>query len=795
MDPTHNQAGPAEWSGVRIGPRWGRWRVPPGRIRWGTVATGVLAVLGCALVAGGTLLLKHHGERGIQVERDLQEAQTELHIQDALEWRVINGGDQLAAVPEELARSRAAVRLLVQRSTTAGVPAGYRRSAVALIDGYARAVDEELRLVSAGELAAAREYDESVVDPAFAAALTGLGGYAGRVEAAAARSRLLSDAGVLASVALSLTFTALVQGRRRRTEVQRQAERASEARYRSLIDQSSDLILVVQRPDRAGYLSPSVDHLLGTAPDGSPISYADLTAAMHATDRAALAGAVATVRPGRPSALEVRIRGTNGWRTFDLSVRDRGDDPAINGVVLTGHDITERQALQHELEHRALHDALTGLPNRALLADRFTQVLHAAARDARPAGLLLIDLDRFKEINDTLGHHYGDELLVQVGTRLTATLREVDTVARLGGDEFAVLLPQVGDLPAAIEVAEKIQQALTGGFLVDGLDLTVEASIGVVLSGLHGTDAGTLLQRADIAMYVAKQRNIAVFGYDPDLDFHSPQRLSLLADLRRALGTGELALWYQPKVRVSTGEVCGAEALVRWQHPERGLIQPDEFISLAENSGLIGPLTRHVLDLALGQARQWLDAGQPLQVAVNLSARNLLDEHLDRTVVDLLEQHQVPPYLLQLEVTESAIMSDPERAKAVLERLHERGVSIAIDDFGSGYTSLGQLKNLPISELKVDRSFVAAMQSDASNSMIVRSVIELGRDLGLRTVAEGVESAQILAHLSQYQCDVAQGYHLSRPLTADAFDQWRSTWRGQVGSSTGTGSIAQMSRQ
>ncbi len=282
--------------------------------------------------------------------------------------------------------------------------------------------------------------------------------------------------------------------------------------------------------------------------------------------------------------------------------------------------------------HDSLHDALTGLPNRKLLDDRLTQALHAASRDDTCVGLLLIDLDRFKEINDTFGHQFGDILLSQVGRRLTHAVREVDTVARLGGDEFAILLPTVVDVAAANLVAGKLQLALDTPFRVENVDFDVEASIGLVVSGAHGLDAELLLQRADIAMYVAKTQNLGVFAYDPAVDGHSPAKLALLGDLRRALGRDELVLHYQPKISISTGDIVGVEALVRWEHPVRGLVQPDEFIPVAEHTGLIGPLMRYVLDRALRQSRIWADCGRPMKVAVNLSARNLLDEGLPATV-------------------------------------------------------------------------------------------------------------------------------------------------------------------
>jgi diguanylate cyclase (GGDEF)-like protein len=422
--------------------------------------------------------------------------------------------------------------------------------------------------------------------------------------------------------------------------------------------------------------------------------------------------------------------------------------------------------------HDSLHDALTGLPNRTLLTDRCGQALRADARAGTSAGLMLIGLDRFKEINGTLGHRCGDELLTQVGLRLTDVLRGVDTVARLGGDEFAVLLPDAGTVDNVRTVAAKVQDALAPPFHVEGLDLDIEAGVGVVLAGEHGEDVTTLLQRADVAMHVAKSHGLGVFAYDPAVDSYSPARLALLGDLRRALERDELVLYYQPQVNISTGDVVGAEALVRWQHPERGLVFPDEFIPLAEHTGLIGPLTRKVLDIALAQARAWSDADRPLTVSVNLAARNLLDETLPIQVADLLVAHGVAPELLELEVTETAIMTDPVRARKLLEKLVTLGIRISIDDFGVGYTSLGQLRDLPISELKIDQSFVRTMAEDPNNALIVRSVVDLGHNLGFTLVAEGVESQEILTALADLGCDIAQGYHLSCPITVAVFDTW-----------------------
>jgi len=459
----------------------------------------------------------------------------------------------------------------------------------------------------------------------------------------------------------------------------------------------------------------------------------------------------------------------------------------LAGLILVGlfASVLRRVRAQLDVQHTkalhdSLHDALTGLPNRTLMADRFDQALRAGRRGSSTTGLLLIDLDRFKEINDTLGHHYGDQLLTQIGPRLAGCLREVDTIARLGGDEFAVLLPGIEGTDAAVLVAERLRHALSATFTVDGIDLDIEASIGIVASDRHGQEAATLLQRADVAMYVAKEQGLGMFVYTPDADGHSPERLALLGDLRRGLDRGELVLHYQPKVSLSTGDVCGVEALVRWQHPDRGLIPPDAFIPLAEHTGLIGPLTAYVLDAALAQVRTWTDLGHRIPVAVNLSARNLLDDRLVDTVTALLEQHQVPADMLSFEITESAIMIEPARAHQLLTRLHEAGIRIAIDDFGAGYTSLAQLKTLPVTELKVDRSFVLTMDTDPANALIVRSVVELGHNLGLTAVAEGVETATAMTTLTGYGCDIAQGFHLSRPLTPEGFLTWYANHTGSA---------------
>jgi diguanylate cyclase (GGDEF)-like protein len=439
--------------------------------------------------------------------------------------------------------------------------------------------------------------------------------------------------------------------------------------------------------------------------------------------------------------------------------------------IVAGASKTLRHQAQVN-EHQALHDALTDLPNRTLFHDRVGQAIATARREHIPVAVMIMDLDRFKEVNDTLGHASGDELLKQAGVRLRAALRDSDTVARLGGDEFGVLLPRVVDSAAAVSVARKLRKALEEPFTIHGLALQIEASVGIALYPEHGDDVHSLLQRADVAMYVAKEHPGGCEIYAKERDEYSPDRLTLLTELRRAIDTGELVLHYQPKADLRTSEVNGVEALVRWSHPVRGLIRPDEFIPIAQKTGVIVPLTFFVLNEALRQCRTWKLEGLNLCVGVNLSARNLLDVHLPDTVGELLAKWEVPPSLLELEITESTILADPIRAMHVLSRLSGMGVRLAIDDFGTGYSSLAYLKRLPVDELKIDKSFVQGMEEDENDAVIVRSTIDLGRNLGLRVVAEGVETAEAWRQLAALGCDVAQGYYLSRPVPAAELAAW-----------------------
>ena len=417
--------------------------------------------------------------------------------------------------------------------------------------------------------------------------------------------------------------------------------------------------------------------------------------------------------------------------------------------------------------HQALHDGLTGLANRSRFRAEVHATLEESGRMRRPLAVLLIDLDRFKEINDTLGHHIGDVLLRSVGSRLAASSKDVSLVARLGGDEFAVLLADVSGPEQALAVAREITRSLEGPFMLeDGLVLEIEASIGVVVTPEHGGDVDVLLQRADVAMYLAKGSKSGVALYAPERDDNTRRRLALIGQLRTAVANNELTLFYQPKLNVATQEFTGVEALVRWNHPELGLLPPGEFIHLAERSGLIKPLTHFVLRSAIAQTQRWHGEGLALRVAVNLSARTFLDYELPAMVAALLREAGMDPSWLELEITETELMADPARGAKVLERLHAMGVRLTIDDFGTGHSSLAYLGTLPVDEIKIDRCFVAAMATDdiSPDDIIVRSTIELARNLGLEVTAEGVETAGQLERLTLLGCHFLQGYYLSRPV-------------------------------
>jgi diguanylate cyclase (GGDEF)-like protein/PAS domain S-box-containing protein len=557
-----------------------------------------------------------------------------------------------------------------------------------------------------------------------------------------------------------------------------EALRASEERFRELFENANEPIATVSLDETITDVNAAFERVLGYSRDellGSNLNEyvtpEGFETAVRERQRKLSGEAVGTTfeqefisKDGQSVILEVSSR----------VIEEFGRPVAIQGLC---RDVTARKRAEQELRdlaelnrRQALHDSLTGLPNRMHFRQRVEQAIAVSRRDGAELAVLLIDLDRFKEINDTLGHHYGDLLLVELARRFESVLRRIDTIARLGGDEFGLLVPHLNDSEADVgQTLRRILAALEQPFQIDDLPLHVEASIGVALYPAHGTDVDVLLQRADIAMYVAKETGVAHALYAEELDRNDTASLTLLSELPRAIRARELVLHYQPKVDVRTGELTSVEALLRWQHPTRGLIPPLDFIPLAERTALIEPLTQFVLDEALGQTKRWELEGHNVTVAVNLSMRSLHEQALPGQVAELLHKWDLSGERLTLEITESSIVSDPARAKAMVEQLSALGVVISIDDFGVGYTSLSYLARLELDQIKIDRCFVRNMDADTDDAAIVSSIITLGHDLGLEVVAEGVETKAACDDLTRLGCDTLQGYYIGRPLPADDF--------------------------
>jgi diguanylate cyclase (GGDEF)-like protein/PAS domain S-box-containing protein len=556
--------------------------------------------------------------------------------------------------------------------------------------------------------------------------------------------------------------------------VSRAAEFRAKARFEAVFASALTGMMVCAHDGTILSVNPALEELL--CRPASEIEGMRPDVFVHEEDREATIDRARRVLAGEMrSTLEHRyLRGDGGivWVDVSLSLVPATDGGGEGFIIATVQDLTRRKAAESALraqaelnQHQALHDALTGLPNRTLFHDRIGQALHRARRSDASVAVLMLDLDRFKEVNDSLGHAAGDALLIEIGRRLDGMLRASDTVARLGGDEFGVLLPDQTSLADVAIAAERVRAAIQEPAIVHGLPLSVDTSIGIALYPRDGRELESLLQHADAAMYHAKNGNTGIAFYEPSRQEGDPVRLTLVGELRRALDERELTLYYQPKARLADGTVHTVEALLRWNHPARGLVLPGEFIPIVQQTGLIEPLSRYVVDLALRQCRAWLDAGLRLAVSVNLAARNLTDGEFPAVVERLLAEHGIDGTLLQIELTESAMLADAGRSRQAIERLAALGARISVDDFGTGYFSLTQLRNLPVSEVKIDRSLL-------SDDVIVRSTIELGRNLGVDVVAEGVETAEAWERLTSLGCTFAQGFHLCPPLPADELAAW-----------------------
>ncbi|WJW76211.1 bifunctional diguanylate cyclase/phosphodiesterase [Thiohalobacter sp. IOR34] len=495
-------------------------------------------------------------------------------------------------------------------------------------------------------------------------------------------------------------------------------------------------------------------------------------------DRAAFAALGEPLRTGKTAMVtfETCHRRKDG-STYPVEIRLQLSDTGRSRVFLAiVQDISEREAHARELEHRALHDPLSGLPGRTLLLDRMEQALSAARRAGTPLMLIILDPSRMQEINDILGHANGDLLLKQVAQRLKGLFRAADTIARLSADEYAILLPEGVERAAAL--VERIRRAFQAPFLVDGSVLRIDFSIGIAVYPQHGDSPSCLIQHADIALRVAKMERLPYAVFRAEDNPFSHRRLRLLGDLHSAIEGDQIDLHYQPQVELESEKAVGVEALARWFHPDEGQISPAEFVPMAEQTGLIGPLTECVLRRAVRQSRLWKEAGVELTISVNLSVRNLLDKNFPAWLAGLLGREGVAAGQIALEITEDVLMRNPEATLRALHELHAMGLGLHIDDYGTGYSSLSYLRHFPVDCLKIDRSFVGDILVNEQATVIVHSTIDLARKLGLRVIAEGVEEAGALDLLRSFGCDQVQGFIYSRPLPPDVFLEWLGPYQG-----------------
>jgi len=555
--------------------------------------------------------------------------------------------------------------------------------------------------------------------------------------------------------------------RRRRKDVLR----ADDEAFRALVQHSQDIITVHDPQGITLYESPSASRLLGYPP-GALVGRIPFDS-IHPKDVVGTRDAFARLLEGEgpKTPVEFRFRHAQGhWIYLEALGSNLIDHPGIRGLVITSRDVSERQKAEKRAQYLAQHDGLTGLPNRLLMQDRLHQAISQARRGGGLVALMFVDLDRFKTVNDSFGRVIGDTLLKEVAQRLTACLRDTDTVARLGGDEFTIMLPDATNAQGVGEVAQRVLSEFARPFSDGEQELYVSASIGISLFPRDGSDPDELVKHADRAMYSAKDSGRNSYRYfTEDLNREVHEKVILESGLRRAIERGELRLLYQPKIDLASHKIIGAESLVRWQHPKLGLILPERFIPVAEESDLIVQLGEWVLNAACEQLRAWQQEGFALQVAVNVSARQFRRGNLEDRVVAAMVAAHVEPHLVEIELTESAIMQDAEGSISTLQRLKSHGISISIDDFGVGYSNMRYLNRLPLDILKIDQSLIRDIGADSKDAAIVRAIIGLARSLGIRVIAEGVENHSQLSFLNAHGCNYGQGFLFGRPLAPEAF--------------------------
>lgn len=558
--------------------------------------------------------------------------------------------------------------------------------------------------------------------------------------------------------------------------------KTSVAWFRALTENSLDITAILDSGFVITYLTPSANRLLGL--DADNLLGESLLDIVHAEDKSSVKQWLSNLVAGLPVDVPytLRICGENGqYRVLEITGNNCVDLPAVGGIVINGRDITERAEAQAHIRHLAHHDELTGLPNRNLVRDRARTAMGRADREQTFVAIVFLDLDRFKHVNDSLGHQVGDRLLVEMARRLHTTVRQVDTVGRLGGDEFVLLLPDFKDPSEIAPLAEKLLSRIASSIVVDGHELHPSASMGVSVYPSDGTTLEALMRNADTAMYHAKAAGRNGYRFFTEAMNHAAQtRLQLETRLRRAIRDHEFLLYYQPIVSAQSGELIGAEALIRWLDPEYGMVPPNDFISVAEDLGLINELGAWVLQEACRQNRLWRDAGViEIPIAVNLSAEQFRTDEIIHVVADALAAERLHPKWLHLEITESLLMQHTEQTIRLLTELNQLGVRLSIDDFGTGYSSLSYLTRFPIHKLKIDRAFLRDVHINTSNAAIANAVIAMAHSLNLKVLAEGVETQEQLDFLRQRGCDELQGFYFSRPISPIDFEKLAAAWRAR----------------
>jgi diguanylate cyclase (GGDEF)-like protein/PAS domain S-box-containing protein len=738
--------------------------VPPlARRRW-SVPTWIFAsvILAATAIAGaGVSILRDRADDARRDQLVFQQARVLVNEQSNLELEAVVAEDARQQLARDIrARQRAVAKLRLEPPVRG------------LVASHHDALALEIGLLLDGRDKTALEVGERKVDPSLRRLLDGLDKASAESarEASAAALRANAGTGLVFSLAASffvLLFRAFQRTRKSLEGAEERALRESERWFRSLVQEATELIVVVDPDSTVRYVTDSVLPALGY--DAESVLGRKLVELAHPDDVAHLEHVIDSEPSGH--AFECRLWSRAGaWVFMEWAHGTRPDGP---GCILTGRDVTERKKLEQELRHQAFHDSLTGLANRALFENRLAHALERVRRGEGGLAVVFVDLDDFKTVNDSLGHTAGDELLRSVGERLRYNLRGADTAARLGGDEFGVLLDGAATAEAATEACRRLSAALEPSFVIDGRHLNVAASLGVALATTGRETMEELMRNADLAMYEAKRRGGAQLRiFEASMHEVALGRLELGAELQRAVDEGQFELHFQPIVRLDTAAVIGAEALVRWRHPTRGLLAPGHFLPLAEQTGLIVPIGRGVLADACRTLAAWQEAHprrQPLTLSVNVSMRQLHDPQIVEDVRYALADAEIAPQQLVLEITESFLADETEAALDCLQRLRALGVRLAVDDFGTGYSALSYLQRFPIDMLKIDRSFVEHARPTSPSVNLVRSIVQLGRSLHLDLVAEGIEEAEQAEELLGMGVMSGQGFYFAKPLEAEHF--------------------------